>query len=160
MPDTHTIHRNAEQRQPPRDRQPAHDPYAPPPLKKDGTGAVVRLGVAAVLLAGAVWGFTCLRNSPSTLGQPVETSEISAPAPAPQQFAETATIPEAVTPAPAVTAPPAARSAPVAPQRQPAPAPEQAQPAIEATPEPVPAPMLDAAPAPASDPVIEPIDPL
>ncbi|MEJ0059093.1 MAG: hypothetical protein WDM79_05755 [Terricaulis sp.] len=127
-----------------REQQPV-DPYAPPPMKRDGSGAVVRIGVIAVMLAGAVWGFTAFNAQ-----QPDEVA-LTEPAPVQQQFAENApvvvsdTAPLAANdPAPAPAAAPAPRrAAPAspAPVEPPAPittpAPTVTPPAPETTPDPV-----------------------
>lgn len=109
------------------------DPYASAPAPKSKAGPMMRVGIVAVLLGAAVWGFTSAPRGP---GLTPEAAEV----PAQQQMAEApmtyetsgAELPEdtsATTPAPAP-----AQRAPVAPRVEaPAPVAEDPLPAPTTT---------------------------
>jgi hypothetical protein len=123
--------------------KPPTDPYAPPPMKRDSSGAVVRIGVIGLLLAGAVWGYT-------TFSANQQTAFIAPPAEE-QQFAEAApAVAPAFTP-PAETAPTPPEPAPAAAPAARRAAPAAAPPAPVTTPEPAaspPAPITTSEPTP------------
>jgi hypothetical protein len=114
-----------------------NDPYAPPPMKHDNSGAVVRIIAIGALLAAGVWGFTAFSSGRADIADiaPVEQQmadagpiavsdtpplveaapepiEPAAPAPAPRR-AERAPAPEPVTPAPVTTPAPETTPDPV-----------------------------------------------
>lgn len=114
------------------------DPYAPPPMHHDRSGAVLRVALLAAMLGAAGLGYAWMQQQPQTALVP-EVVEEQQMADAGYQVAPES-IPEgtseALPPAPAPAAtPPARRSAPsVERAPEPTPAPE-----VAPTPDPVPA---------------------
>ncbi|MBL8546951.1 MAG: hypothetical protein JNL81_10835 [Hyphomonadaceae bacterium] len=125
---------------------PNTDPYAPPPMHHDKSGAVVRVAILGGLLGAAALGYAWMAGQPQTASLvPEQAAQEQQMADAGYQVADP-TLPEATSealpPAPAPTAAPAPqrRSAPA--RRAPAPTPEP-----EAVAPPTAAP-LPAAPTP------------
>ena len=120
------------------------DPYAPPPMHHDRSGAVVRVAIMAALVAAAGWAYMTYGNRPAETASNVQVG-------APQQMAEnTAPIPPEPMPqaAPAPTAPTAApaperRTTP----RRSAPEPERVPPPSTSVTPPV-APPIQSSPPP------------
>ena len=128
------------------------DPYAAPRAPKERSGPVLRVGIMAVLLAGAAAGWSYMQAQPhNEIGaQSAQQEEMTLEQPVQVADAGAAAVPEATpAPAPEAAAParstrreaPAPRSEP-APAVQPAPAPVEAIPAPATTVEPIaPAPV-------------------
>jgi hypothetical protein len=118
-------------------RRQNQDPYAPPPMHHDRSGAVVRFAIIAALLGAAAWGYMTFAGQEQTALAPEplqeeQMADAAGYAPAPETFAETQPAPQ----------PPAAR-APVVRRTQPAPAPVEPAPpppvaAEPTTPAPIP----------------------
>ena len=118
------------------------DPYTPPPMHHDKSGAVLRVAILAGLLGAASFGYVWMQGQPRTALVPDVVEE--------QQMADAgyrvdpATLPEATSevtpPAPAATPAPQRRSAPV--QREPEPVidpePTPAAAPVQSTPTPLP----------------------
>jgi hypothetical protein len=127
-------------------RKTERDPYAPPPMHHDRSGAVLRIAIMAALLGAAAWGYMSFSNQPQTALVPEVAEE--------QQMAESGytTSPSALPPAspaaettaPAAEPPPAPRStprrtAPAEPASEPVPPPSTSTtPVAPATPTPIP----------------------
>jgi hypothetical protein len=117
-------------------RKEQRDPYAPPPMHHDRSGAVLRIAILTLLLGGAIWGYTMFANQPQT---PLEAETAQE-----QQLADAGgttaaeTLPEATS-----ESLPPATPAPAAPARQPR---RAAPAAAEPAPEPVPPPSTSSAP--------------
>lgn len=130
-------------------RREERDPYTPPPMHHDRSGAVVRIAIVAVLLAGAVWGYTAFQGREQTALVPEVTEE--------QQMADAAgyaatpnPMPEALAPetAPADPTPEPTRRAAPAPADPPATAEPAPPPSTTSTPTtPAPVPPVDVPPA-------------
>lgn len=117
------------------------DPYAPPPMHHDRSGAVVRVAILAALLGAAGLGYTWYLGQERTALVPEVTEE--------QQMA-------AAEPAPVTEPGPAAQAAP-----EPVPVTPPTRRAARAQrPEPAPAsePELEPAPPPATPTPIPPVD--
>lgn len=110
------------------------DPYAPPPMHHDRSGALVRFVIVAALLGAAAWGYVSFMRGDQTAG-------LSPPAIEEEQVAlnEDYVLPPAT---PASEAP--AAPAPVAPRRS---APAAEPPALDTPP-----PSTTITPAPADPP--------
>lgn len=124
------------------------DPYTPPPMHHDKSGAVLRVAILAGLLGAAGMGYVWMQGQPQTALVPEVVEE--------QQMADAGyrvdptTIPEvapdavAPTPAPAATPAPQRRSA--------APVQREPEPVVEPEPTPAPAPVQSApTPLPPAD---------
>lgn len=120
-------------------RKQERDPYAPPPMHHDRSGAVVRLAIIALLLGGAIWGYTMYTSQPQT-PLVAETAQLQQMADA-GAAAAPETLPAATSESPPEPAP--AQAAPTPRPRRAAPAP--ATEPVEA--EPVPPPSTTSAPA-------------
>lgn len=106
------------------------DPYAPPPMHHDRSGAVVRMAILAVLLGGGFLGwqyFSSHRQSAGLVGEEQQMADAG-----PAAIPETYSTPPSETAATETAPPPAA--APTPPPRR------AATPRREAEPEPVPPP--------------------
>lgn len=127
-------------------RKQDRDPYAPPPMHHDRSGAVLRIAILALLLGGAIWGYTIFANQPQT-PLVAETAQEQHMADAGATTAPE-TIPEATSQSLAPASP-----APATPAHQPrraAPAP------VDPAPEPAPPPSTSSAPTtPAPIPPVE-----
>jgi len=82
----------------------SRDPYAPPPRHRDRSGAILRVGLLAVLLGAAAWGFMAYDDGPSLVAEaPIEQTQrladSSLDAPLPES--EPLVVPPSVEPAPA-----------------------------------------------------------
>jgi hypothetical protein len=117
------------------------DPYAPPPMYHDRSGALVRIVIMAGLLGAAAWGYTWYTSQEQTALVPEAVEE--------QQLAQAPMLPEtppeaapeaAPTPAPPPrAAAPVRRSAPAEPAPEPVPPPSTSStPAAPTTPAPIP----------------------
>jgi cytoskeletal protein RodZ len=122
------------------------DPYAPPPMHHDRSGALVRIVIVAALLGVAVWGYASFTGREQTALVPeiaeqqqmADASSSAAPDTLPEATSES--LPEA---APAPSAP-ARRTAPAAQQ----PAESVPPPSTATTPtSPAPIPPVDVPPA-------------
>lgn len=99
------------------------DPYAPPPMHHDRSGALVRLAILAALIAGGAWAYFQFSGQETASLVPPPAAQEQTLADASQDLPPDAT-PEAE-PAPVAprTAAPAARPAPRTPATQVAPPP-------------------------------------
>lgn len=130
--------------------RPPADPYAPPPLKKDKRGPILRIAILAGLLGAAGVGYAALSaQHPQTaqLGQPADqqladNSDTQVYQTAPQAAPAPEATPAAPAPAPAPTPAPARRTS----SSRPAP--------VDTPQETTPAPTMSTTPTPA------PVDPL
>lgn len=110
------------------------DPYTPPPMHHDKSGAVLRVAILAGLLGAAGMGYVWMQGQPQTALVPEVVEE--------QQMADAGyrvdptTIPEATS----EVTPPAPAAAP-APQRRSAPVQREPEPLVEPEPTPAPAPV-------------------
>jgi len=84
----------------------SRDPYAPPPRHRDKSGAIVRVGLLAVLLGAVAWGYMEFNEGPGLVAQaPIEEtqnladSSLDAPAPSTEPLSAPTSPP--VEPAPA-----------------------------------------------------------
>ena len=106
------------------------DPYTPPPMHHDRSGAVLRVGLLAVMLGALGFGYTWYAQQPQTALVPEVMAE--------QQLADAGyqvapeTLPEAVPPTPALAVTPAPQ------QRRAAPVERSPEPAAESEPAPIP----------------------
>lgn len=100
------------------------DPYAPPPMHHDRSGAFVRLAIAGVLIAGAAWAYFEFGGH--------ETASLAPPPAAEEQSLADAS--QDLPPSAMPSAEPAPAPAPRATTRTPAPAPQthDSQPPIAA----------------------------
>jgi hypothetical protein len=124
-----------------------NDPYAPPPMHHDHSGALVRIAIVAALLGAAAWGYTSFADREQTALVPEFAEE--------QQMADagSSTAPNTLPEATSESLPGAAPAPAPAPTRRIAPA---EQPAAEPVPppstattptSPAPIPPVDAPPA-------------
>ncbi|MEZ5961519.1 MAG: hypothetical protein R3C30_14015 [Hyphomonadaceae bacterium] len=117
------------------------DPYTPPPMHHDRSGAVLRVALLAAMLGTAGLGYAWMQQQPRTALVPEVVEE--------QQMADAGyrVAPEAIPdPAPAATPAPR-RTAPAERAPEPAPAPQ-----VTPTPDPVPVPVpVTATPIPPVD---------
>lgn len=114
------------------------DPYTPPPMHHDRSGAVLRVAVLAAMLGAAGLGYAWFSQQPQTALVP-EVVEDQQMADAGYQVAPKA-VPVETAPAPAATTAARRRSAPVERTQEPLPEPE-ASPApapVPAAPTPIP----------------------
>lgn len=134
--------------------RPPADPYTPPPMHHDRSGAVVRIAMLAVLIAGAGFGWMYFTSHQQ------QTAGLGAPAAEEQQLADNSGMPVYQTnPTPAPEAAPAVAPAPVrraAPARSaPAQAPREIVPPPTTTTSPAPvdstSPSSTPTPLPPSD---------
>lgn len=108
------------------------DPYAPPPMHHDHSGAVLRVAVIALLLGGAVWGYTIYADQP-------QRSLVAETAPEQQMAEAGAAAPQTLPEATSESLPQAAPAAP-------APQPRRTTRAAEPPADPVPPPSTSSAP--------------
>lgn len=94
------------------------DPYAPPPMHHDRSGAIVRLAIAGVLIAGAAWAYFEFGGR--------ETASLVPPPVAEEQ--SLADVSQDLPPVAMPSAEPAPAPAPRTTTRTPAPAPRTQEP--------------------------------
>jgi hypothetical protein len=125
-------------------RRRTEDPYAPPPMHHDRSGAVVRVAILAALIGASAWGYmTYADQSEQTALAPETQQELQvadAGYPTPTEAlppVETESAPQTPSPAAPAAAPAPRRSAPATPPPAPAPAPSTT-PAPPTAPTPIP----------------------
>ena len=123
------------------------DPYTPPPMHHDRSGAVLRVAILAGMLGAAGLGYAWYTQQPQTALVPEIAEE--------QQMADAGyqVTPEAV-PQPTAEVPAPAPAAAPTPQRRSAPVERAPEPVAEPEPTPAPAPT----PVPAAPTPIPPVD--